>query len=101
MSSVESWNGSTWTANPTGYTRSTNQLGGAGTQTAGLGFGGGEGANPGAPVSNVTASWNGSTWTNLPATLSTAREGGSSAGSQASALFAAGTNNVSYLACLS
>jgi len=95
-SATELYNGTSWTSNPTGYIRATNLLGGAGTQTAGLCFGGGEGANPGAPISNTTVSWNGSTFTTLPATLTTAREGGSSAGSQTSALFAAGTTNVSY-----
>jgi hypothetical protein len=41
--------------------------GGAGTQTAGLVFGGGS------PVTGATESYNGSTWTTLPATLNTAR----------------------------
>jgi hypothetical protein len=37
---TEEYDGSTWTSNPTGLNTARNGLAGAGTQTAGLGFGG-------------------------------------------------------------
>jgi hypothetical protein len=58
-------------------------LGGAGTQTAALGFGGYLG--PG-PTTGVTESYNGTSWTSLPATMNTARGSGISGGTQTAAI---------------
>ena len=56
-------------------------LGGAGTQTATLAFGG---EIP--PQTGATELWNGTSWTTSPASLSTARKIIGAAGTQASAL---------------
>ena len=67
----------TW-ASGANYPTGTNQLGGSGTQTAGLGFGGNTtGGNPNG--SNVTAEYNGSSWTS-GGNLATARNTGSRSG---------------------
>ena len=58
-------------------------LGGAGTQTAALGFAGYKGGSP--VNSGATESWNGSIWTNLPS-MTTVRHNLGSAGTQAAAL---------------
>jgi hypothetical protein len=66
---TEEYNGSTWT---TGGTMNTAryQLGGTGTQTAALAFGGRD------PVSNATEEYDGSSWTTNPAIMNTARDMG-------------------------
>jgi len=65
-----------------------NSLGGSGTQTAGLGFGG---YGPGfGPSGNMTESYNGTSWTTLPATLGTGRYQISGFGTQTAAVAAGG-----------
>jgi len=60
------------------YPTVMNQLGGSGTQTAGLGFGGNtSGGNPNG--SNITAEYNGSSWTS-GGNLATAKNTGSRSG---------------------
>jgi len=88
VTSTEKWNGTSWTNNPTGLNTAKELMGSAGTQTAGLVFGGYLRA-PNSPT-NATESFNGSTWTNLPATLNTSRYAGGSAGTQTAALFFGG-----------
>ena len=63
--------------------------GGAGTQTAGLGFGG----NAGPANTNATYEYNGTGWSNVPATLGTAKSYVSSAaaGTQTATLVAGGS----------
>jgi len=92
LNNSESYNGSTWTATPTLNT-GRRMLGGAGTQTAGLAFGGFRDAPAGPPTlhQNITESWNGSTWTTLPATMPVAQNLFASFGSQTAAVAAAGT----------
>jgi hypothetical protein len=67
------------------------QAGGAGTQTAGLAFGG---ALTGFVATNVTEEYNGSTWTTLPATLNTARRSRGVGATSSAALFIAGTADI-------
>jgi hypothetical protein len=69
---TEEYNGSTWTSNPTGLNTARAFLGGCGTQTAALGFGG---ELPGSPnITTATEEYDGSTWTtNPPGSLNTAR----------------------------
>jgi hypothetical protein len=50
---TELYDGSTWTSNPTGLNTARNDLGGAGTQTAALAFGG----TP--PITAATEEWTG------------------------------------------
>jgi len=58
---VNTFTAGAW-ASGSNYPTGTNQLGGSGTQTAGLGFGGNtSGGNPNG--SNVTAEYDGSSWT--------------------------------------
>jgi hypothetical protein len=57
-------------------------LAGAGTQTAGLAFGGE--ANP--PITGATEEYDGSTWTTSPGSLNTARKGLAAGGTQTAAL---------------
>jgi hypothetical protein len=59
-------------------------MGAAGTQTAGLGFGG----NPGSPPNNTgaTEEYDGTSWATSPGSLNTARRALAGAGTQASAL---------------
>ena len=66
-------------------------MGGAGTQTATIIFGGGPDSTP---FSNATELYNGTSWTTTPATLNTARTYGGPAGSgtQTAALFFGGRN---------
>jgi hypothetical protein len=73
------YDGTNWT-NTGAYPASTNGLSGAGTQTAGVGFGGSDGS-----ASNVTAEYNGSTWT-AGNNLGTAREALGGTGIQTAAL---------------
>ena len=77
---TESFNGTSWTVVNTLNT-GRQALGGAGTQTAALGFGGQTPSN-----SAATESWNGTSWTTLPATMNTARRNLSGCGTQTSAL---------------
>jgi hypothetical protein len=63
-----------------------SQPGGAGTQTAGLAFGGDSATG----VTGVTEEYNGSTWTTLPATLNTARRSEGVGATSSAALFIAG-----------
>ena len=88
---TESWNGSSWTAIASINTsRSSN--GGAGTQTAGLIFGGYLGA-PG--LTSATELWNGTSWTTNPTGLGVPRGlGQQGSGTQTSALaFGSGSPN--------
>jgi hypothetical protein len=62
-------------------------LAGAGTQTAGLAFGGSTGS-----VTSATESWNGTSWTSNPTGLATARQGLGAAGTQTLALAIGGYN---------
>ena len=71
--------GSWATAGPLNTAR--DQLGGAGTQTSALAFGG---STP--TVSGATESYNGTSWTSSPASLNTARRNLPGAGSQTLAL---------------
>jgi len=92
LNNSESYNGSTWTATPT-LNIGRRMLGGAGTQTAGLAFGGFRDVPAGPPTNwnNTTESWNGSTWTSLPGTMPIAQNLFASFGSQTAAVAAAGT----------
>ena len=92
MANSESYNGSTWTATPA-LNVGRRMLGGAGTQTAGLAFGGFRDAPAGPPTDhqNITESWDGSSWTALPATMPIAQNLFASFGSQTAAVAAAGT----------
>jgi hypothetical protein len=60
LAATEEWNGTSWTNNPTGLGTARYGLGGCGTQTAGLAFGGNTG--PGVFITG-TEEYNGSTWT--------------------------------------
>jgi hypothetical protein len=66
------------------------QLGGAGTQTAGLAFGGNI-----SPITGATEKYDGTSWTTSPASMSTARNILAGAGTQASALGFGGYTTVS------
>lgn len=95
VGNTELWNGTSWTANPTGLNTARNALGNAGSQTAALGFGGLDAtpANTGA-----TESWNGTSWTSLPATMNTVRNTLGGTGSQTAALgFGGSTGTASEL----
>jgi len=76
----------------TGGNLNTGRLGagGAGTQTAALGFGGYTAGPPVSGPTGVTESYNGTAWTNSPATLNTSRGVPVSGGTQTSAIAAAG-----------
>jgi hypothetical protein len=50
VGATELWNGSTWTSNPNSLTTARAIIGGAGTQAAGLGFGG---LDPSVAVANT------------------------------------------------
>ena len=84
VSLTEEWNftantvvAAAW-ASGANYPTGMNQLGGSGTQTAGLGFGGNTtGGNPNG--SNVTAEYNGSSWTS-GGNLATAKDTASRSG---------------------
>jgi hypothetical protein len=82
IGTTESYNGTSWTSNPTGLNTARRTFVGIGTNTAGLVFGGI--AVPG--TTNATESWNGTSWTtvnalNIPGVLA---QGGS--GIQTSAI---------------
>jgi hypothetical protein len=75
---TEEYDGSTWTAGGNLNT-ARRRLGGAGTQTAALGFGGDS------PIVAATEEYDGSTWTN-PTGLNTARDSLAGCGIQTAAL---------------
>jgi len=88
----EQYDGTSWTAStkcPTVRVQGSY----AGSQTAGIGFGG-RANSPGAPSVRISTSdaWNGSTWTSGPSGI-TARSGHSSHGTDSSAIFARGSTN--------
>jgi hypothetical protein len=63
------WNKS-WTSNPTGLNTTRRNMGSAGTQTAGLAFGGATGPSLVAEVlTAATELWNGTSWTSNPTGL--------------------------------
>jgi hypothetical protein len=64
---TESYNGTAWTSSPNSLNTARRALGGAGVNTAALGFGGFSTVNTG-----VNESWNGTSWTEL-GDLNTAR----------------------------
>jgi hypothetical protein len=66
---TEEYDGSTWTASPPGLNTARYLPGGAGTQTAGLAFGG----YTGTATTTATEEYNGSTWATSPGSLNTAR----------------------------
>jgi hypothetical protein len=76
---TEEYDGSTWTAGGTMNT-ARRRLGGAGTQTAALGFGGDS------PIVAATEEYDGSTWTSNPTGLNTARDSLAGCGIQTAAL---------------
>ena len=83
----EQYDGSSWTAETAINTARRSQLGGAGTTTACVAFGGN---NPD-PVGDQTESWNGTAWTEVADMNEPVSVGGGSAGtSSASALCAGG-----------
>ena len=79
---TENYNGSSWTNSGT-YPQSIYGVGSAGTQTAGLAFGG---ALPGSPDSNVTAEYDGSSWTAVPGNFPVSSGGQTGFGTQTAAL---------------
>ena len=66
-------------------------IGGAGTQTAALGFGGNPGSSP--YTTNATELYNGTSWTTSPGTLNTSRGVPVSGGTQTSAIAATDDGN--------
>jgi hypothetical protein len=86
------WDGSSWTSGGSFNPASGSQyVGTAGTQTAGLKFGG---AIPGSPL--IAESYNGSTWTSAPS-INTALGPTTGQGTQTSALMAGGWDGASSL----
>jgi hypothetical protein len=79
---TEEYDGTNWT-NPTGLNTARFYLGGAGTQTAALAFGGD-------PTTGATELYDGNSWTSNPTGLNTARRHGGGAGTQTFALYAGG-----------
>jgi hypothetical protein len=73
----------------TGLNTARRYLGGAGTQTAALGFGGYSASTPG--ETGATEEYDGSTWTTSPSSLTTARYSVSGAGTQTAGLAFGGT----------
>jgi hypothetical protein len=83
---TEEYNGNSWTSVNSMNTART-ALGGAGTQTAGLAFGG----NDGTPTYlSATEEYNGTSWTTSPASMSTARAYLAGNGTQSLALAVGG-----------
>ena len=80
---TESYDGSSWTALPNALNTGRAALGGTGTQTAALGYGGYNA--PSATVRAFSEEWDGTSWTATP-TLATARTGVGSAGTATAAL---------------
>jgi hypothetical protein len=91
---TELFNGTSWTANPTGLPTARRTAGSAGTQTNALCFGG---AQYPAPATNIatTDSFNGTTWT-AGGNLNTARQGLSGAGTSSTAAVAFGGSGPTY-----
>ena len=81
---TESYDGTTWTEKGD-LIDARISLGGAGTATAALGFGG---DSPGYPT--ATESFNGTSWTVVPATLTQGKDNAASFGLQTAAIFATG-----------
>ena len=88
---TELYNGTTWTANPTGMNANKYGIAGAGTQTAGVAFG-----SDGAP-GGQTELWNGSVWTNNPTGLNFGGEALAGCGTQTAALAIGGLRPVGPL----
>jgi len=88
---VESWNGTSWSSNPTMNTTREGQTG-IGTQTAAIGAGGYY--YPGGGYKTATESWNGTAWTNVNS-LNTAGSGRGGAGTQTLALTYGGDPSLS------
>ena len=88
---VESWNGTSWSSNPTMNTTREGQTG-IGTQTAAIGAGGY--FYPGGGYKTATESWNGTAWTNVNS-LNTAGSGRGGAGTQTLALTYGGDPSLS------
>jgi len=90
ITATESWNGSSWTTLPasmnTGRTLYTQS---AGTQTAGLAFGGA--VAPYNTASTATELWNGTIWTSNPTGLATGRFFSTGCGTQTAALMSGGS----------
>jgi hypothetical protein len=78
---TEEYNGATWASNPTGLNTARFGVGGAGTQSAGLAFGG-----SGPPITGATEEYDGSTWTTVPPGLNTARNYVTGIGTQTAGL---------------
>ena len=76
---TESYNGTSWTS-VNSLNTAREGLGGAGTQTLAVAFGGGP------PVGGATELWNGTSWTSNPNSLATARRVLGGAGSQTAGL---------------
>ena len=81
---TESYDGTTWTEKGD-LVDARIALGGAGTATAALAFGG---DSPGYPT--ATESWNGTSWTVVPATLTEGKDSAAGFGLQTAAIYAAG-----------
>jgi hypothetical protein len=94
---TEEYNGATWTAGGSLNTARVNP-GGAGIQTAALGFGGNTG--PALIHYKATEQYDGTSWTTLPGTLATARDTGKygPVGTQSSALYFGGYTGTVYTA---
>ena len=88
QSTTLDWNGSSWTAGGNMNT-ARRRLGGAGTSTAALGFGG---YLP-SPFSTATEAYNGTSWTTLSATLATGTGHMHGSGTADSALSAGGATS--------
>jgi hypothetical protein len=78
---TEEYNGTTWATSPGSLNTARRLLGGAGTQTAALAFGGDI-----PPSTGATEEYDGTSWTTSPASLTTARIALAGAGTQTSAL---------------
>ena len=89
---VESYDGTCWTEVADLNTGRGYDPGAAGTQTAGLVFGGG---NP--PVA-ITESWDGTSWTEVNNMLTAAKEGAGSFGTNTAAIFAGSRNGATVTA---
>lgn len=86
---TESWNGTSWTTLPaTMNTARSLYTQSAGTQTAGLIFGG---ETPGSIRTSATELWNGTVWTSNPTGLATAKNYGTGCGTQTAALMSGGS----------
>jgi hypothetical protein len=84
----EEYDGSVWAAGGAyNATDATNNGGGAGTQTATLGW---AGVSPGATVTTTTNTYNGTAWALSPATMGNARYQFSCAGTETAALMMGG-----------